>query len=403
MTGGADPQGGHSSPMGAGGAGGAGGLGGAQVPAGLPGVKGAESAQKRAIGLINRRDYRGCLALLKDQPPEVFMATHVVEDVLLKILKVIHLRHKTNREFAAEVDPHEQCIMGLMRSVLHAKSLDVEINRSLDKYHSLVDYVSRARHGHEPMLEDPEFWPWLDGNYPNVSEFLRADSCFIGKTNSLVQMLSVKFKSRTAPHARAYMGAVDGLCRQVTEICAGRACGYAKKASESWISARTEMAVLVALSGNFRILRIDPGIPCSGNLADISFEHEGVEHYVEVYSHSDYEMVAAETRVGIRQRCEWKTRFQKAQIKSLKKAKVPTVYVMNLNDFQAQPGATQTRAFCEAACKMMPKDSDIVVILHGVEVASLRGGRVVEPSGLAKRLGKAIWGALPENVSRLGL
>ncbi|MDD9809076.1 MAG: hypothetical protein OXU25_04470, partial [Thaumarchaeota archaeon] len=333
-------------------------------------VRGLRADEDRAKLLLNRSDYPGYLDLLEGQPHGILAGTCMVEYLILRMLSHMRLLHQPDREFATEMEPHEQRIMDLMDSALRAKSLDVEINRSLGKYHSLVDYASRACRGHESMLEDPEFMPWLDGNYPHVSELLRADANRISKANTLVQMLSVQFKSRTAPHVMTYLGAVDGLCRQAMKICADRACDYAKKASESWISAKMEMAVLVAINRHFKIMRIEPKIPCTNRHVDASFEHDGAEHYVEVYSHTGFDLAAPQTKMDIDPEKEWGARFGKAQIRHLRKAGVPTVYVMNLDDFQAQPGETQTRAFCEAACSMMPKDSDIVVILHGVEVAS---------------------------------
>lgn len=367
--------------------------------AGGPQSTGLQATKDGAERLLDRQNYSGCLSLLEAQPREVLEGTCMVEYIVLRLLSRVRLFHQADRELAAALEPHEPRIMGLMGRALRAKSLDVEINRSLGKYHSLVDWASRACRGHESMLDDPGFWPWLDGNYPHVAGFLRSEKDLVTKTNSLVQMLSVKFKSRVAPHSRAYMGAVDGLCRQVMDICAGRACTYAKKASDSWLSAKTEMTVLVAISRNFRIMRIDPEIPRSGNLADVSFEHDGIERYVEVYSHAGHDLAAPQTKRGINPRAEWKARFHKAQIRSLREAGVPAVYVMNLNDFQAQPGETRSPEFCVEATRHMPPDSDIVVILHGIEAASLRGGRAAGQSALAARLKDAIWEAMPENVA----
>jgi len=353
-----------------------------------------------AENMINRRDFSGCLKLLEAQARKVLAGTAMIEDKLLSMLALIRLLHKTDREFAAEISPHEPRIMVIMESVLRAKSLDVEINRSLGKYRSLVDYVSRSRLGHESMLDDPGFWPWLDGAYPNVSRFLRTDGAKIRKTNDFINLLGIKFKSRGKPASGAYMGALDGLCRQVLEICAERACDYPKKAADGFAAARTEMVTLVAINGSFGIGHIDPAIPGSGNLADMTFEHGGIEHYVEVYSYADYDMAGTEIREDILPEAEWEARFKKVQIKSLREAGVHTVYVMNLNDFQAQWGETGSREFREAASRMMPKNSDIVVILHGsIEVASLRDGRVTEePSALVVRLADAIRKAMPENA-----
>lgn len=350
-----------------------------------------------ASHLANLQEYSSCLAFLESLPWEILSGTMVSERALLEILDVIRLLHRHDRRVDAEIEPLEPRMLALMRLALRAKSLDVPFIALPSKFHSLRSYASRAMLGHESMLGDPGFWPWLDKDCPNVSRFLRTDESQIKKTNDLVGVLSIHFRSRT-PQSRAYMGAVDGLCRQVMEICAGRACDYARKAANSFAAASMEMAALVAISRHFKIGRIDPEIPHSGSLADMTFDHGGKEHYVEVYSHADYDMAGTEIRDGIVPEEEWKARFKKTQIKSLKGAGVPFVYVMRLDNPQALPGETRSRAFCDEARRTMPADSDIVVILRGVEVASLRGGRVVEPSGLARRLGRAIWEAMPENA-----
>jgi len=364
-----------------------------------PWGKGAAGVKGMASHLLNRREYSRYLELLEGQPLEVFGDTHTIEDLLLNMLKDIRLRRRSDREFSAEIEMHEPRILGLMKSVLWAKSLDVSINRSLGPYWSLVDYVSRVRLGEESMLDDPEFWPWLDSNYANTSRFLRTDGRRVRKTNDLVQVLSTHFRARKDPRSKAYMRAVDGICREATVICSGHACDYAKKADESWSSAAMEMTVLVALNRNFRIARIDPSIPGSGRRADVSFVHEGAEHYVEVYSRKSYALAAPQIKMDIDPKEEWDMRFGKAQIRDLRAAGVPTVYVMRLDDFQALPGETKSQAFCDAARKTMPRESEIVVVLRGIEAASLRDGQVVGPSDLAVRLGAEIWAAMPETVA----
>lgn len=359
-----------------------------------------------ASHLTNLQEYPSCLAFLEAQPREVLAQTHVIEWALLEILDVIHLLHHHDYRVEAEIGALEPRMMALIKSALCAKSLDVPFVARPSRYLSLRSYASRAILGREPMLDDPGFWPWLDRNYPNVSRLLRTDEAQIKKTSDLVAVLSIMFKSRTAPASIAYMAAVDALCRRVMEICAGRACDYARKAATSFAAAEMEMVVLVAIDGSFGTTRIDPKIPGSGSLADLAFEHEGAEHYVEVYSHADYDMAGTETREDIMPGDEWKARFKKTQIEGLREAGVPSVYVMRLADPQATPAETRSREFRDEARRTMPADSDIVVVLNGeVEAASLRGGRIVETSGLAKRLGRAIWGAMPENspgVAALG-
>jgi len=352
--------------------------------------------REMASRLLGGREYSHYLELLEGQPFEAFGGTHMIEDLLLDMLKDIRLRRRSDREFRAEMEQHGPRILRLIKSVIWAKSLDVSFNRSLGQYWSLVDYVSRVRLGEESMLANPGFWPWLDGNYAGISRFLRTDGRRVRKTNDLVQVLSIHFRARGDPRSEAYMGAVDVLCGEVMEICPGNAHVYAKKADESWSSAEMEMVVLVALNRNFGIARIDPGIPGSSRRADVSFVHKGAEHYVEVYSRKSHAQAAPQIKTDIDPKEEWDARFGKTQISDLRAAGVPAVYVMRLDDFQAQPGATKSRAFCDAASKAMPKDSEIIVILHGVEAVSLRGGQVVGPSGLAARLGEAIWGAMPE-------
>lgn len=357
-----------------------------------------ESLRRNAAWLIDRLEYQSLLELLESQPREVFADTHVMEDLLLEVLKGIRLRHQRDREFDEAIGPYEGRMLELMKTALQERSLDVQVNDSLDKYHSLVDYVSRVRLGHESKLKDPEFWPWL-GGYPHIAGLLRTDEELVTGANSLVQMLSIQFKSREKPHVGAYMKAVDDLCRQAMDICAGHACAYAKKANESWDSAKMEMVALVAIEKSFGVKRIDPEIPGSEKLADMSFELDGAEHYVEVYSRAGYDLATSLTKTRIEPEKEWGRRFGKKQIRRLRDADVPTVYVMRLDDFQAQPGETKTKEFCEMACEMMPRNSDIVVILQGVEPASLRGGRVVEPSELAVSLGDAVWEAMPDNAA----
>lgn len=351
--------------------------------------------------LLNRKRYSEYMELLEGQPRDVLANTTMAEYLVLKLVKDMRLRHRSDREFESEIRPYEPRILGIMRSVLEAKSLDAEIDSSKSKYHSLMDYVSRVSRGHKSMLDHCEFWPWLDGDYGHVARLLRADGGGVSKTNSLAQALSMMFKCRETPRVKAHMGAIDHLCRRAMEICASGAHAYAKKSGESWDSARMEMAALVAVGRHFKIGCIDPEIPGSKKQADISFVHNGVEHYVEVYSHAGYYSAVPQIKLDISSEEEWAMRFGKSQIEALREAGVPTVYVMNLDDFQARPGETGSPEFREAAARLMPPDSDIVVILHGAEAASLRGGRVVEPSDVAVRLRGAIWEAMPENAPGL--
>lgn len=362
-------------------------------------AEGRAETEAKANYLLDRQMYSEYLELLEGQPRDVFANTVLVEKLLLEMLKRIRLLHRADREFDAKIAPHEQRVLDLMETALQKKSLSVPIDRSLSKYHSLMDYVSRVYLGQESMFDDPKFWAWLDDAYPNVSKFLHTDDSRIKKTNSFVQILSIQFKSRDAQHVKAYMSAIDGLCRQTMEICADRACDYARKADDNYFAAKMEMVVLVAINRNFGSVHTDPKIPGSDRLADMSFKHDGAEHYVEVYAHASHTMAVPEIKEDIVPEKEWAMRFGKAQIKSLREAGVRAVYVMKLDDFQAMQGETKSRAFSEAACKAMPENSDIVVIIHGVEVASLRGGQIVEPSDLAVRLGKAIWDSMPETVA----
>jgi len=349
--------------------------------------------------LICQQDYSDCLALLEVQPREILDSTCLVEDVSLLLLKEIRLRCRHNSELDKEIGSLEPRMMGLIMSAIRAKSLDVPFDGSMGKYWSLVDYASRARERDEVMLDDPGFWPWLAGGYPNISEFLLSDLSLVTRSNVLIHVLSRHFRSREWPHSAAYMTAVDCLCREVLAICGRRARDYAKKAAASWISAKTEMTVLSAIGRHFRIMRIDPRISGGKKRADMSFEHGGAEHYVEVYSHSGHYSAVPQTKMDIDPAKEWTSRFAKSQIRGLRDARVPSVYVMNLDGFQAMRGETGSREFLEEACETMPGDSDIVVILHGeVEAASLRRGHIVRPSDLALCLKDAIRGAMPENV-----
>jgi len=230
---------------------------------------------------------------------------------------------------------------------------------------------------------------------------LRADAGSASKTGGLARMLSAQFRLRDRPHVRAYMGAVDGLCRQAEGACAGRLRHHAKMARGSWTAARTEMATLVAIGRHFGTVRTGPEIPGSSGRADMGFAHGGKEIYVGVCSHVWHYAVAALPKAGITTE-EGVEIFGRAGAGNLREAGVPTVCVIGLDGLQAGAGVTRTREFCEAARKVMPGDSDIVVVLHGVEAASLRGGHVVKPSGIATALRRAILEALPESVARLG-
>lgn len=366
--------------------------------AGAPWGGNPEATRAIADGLTDLQEYSDCLAILEAQSREALAGTCVTEGAILNLLKLVRLLHKSDRDFGSCIEPHAPRIMALMSSVVRAKSLDVPFVGSMERYHNLVDYVSRVWQRDEVMLDDPGFWPWLDHSYPCVSRLLRADMDCIKRTSSLVQALSRKFRSRKYPHSSAYMRAVDGICSEAMATCPDKACDYAKKASESWESTEMELATLAAVGRHFRVGRIDPKIPGSESRADMTFEREGREWYAEVYSHADYGMVGTEIFEDIVPGEEWSRRFRKAQIKSLREAGVPTVYVMRLDNPKALPGATRSREFLAEARRKMPGDSDIVVILRGVEVASLRGGRAVEPSALAERLGRAIWEAMPENA-----
>lgn len=374
------------------------GVGSLRVDAGVSWGANPIAVRAMAKHLIVRQEYSDCLALLEALPHDALAGTCLVEDLALMLLREISFRNSRHGNIDRVIAPLEPRLMALTRSAIRAKSLDVPFDGFMGRYLSLLDYASRARERDEVMIDDPGFWPWLACSHPNISRFLLSDYRCATRSSSLIQMLSRHFRARRMPHSVAYMRAVDGLCREVMGICAGSARKYAKEAGNSCLSAMTEMAVLAAISRQFGTVRIEPGIPGGGKLADMGFEHAGKEHYVEVYSHAGYHSAVSQTKPDISPEEEWAARFSKDQIAALREAGVPTVYVMHLDDFQAQPGETGSPEFREAAARLMPPDSDIVVILHGIEAVSLRGGRVVEPSDVAVRLKNAIWEAMPENA-----
>ena len=155
-------------------------------------------------------------------------------------------------------------------------------------------------------------------------------------------MLSAQFRLRGRPHVRAYMGAVDGLCRQAEGACAGRLRHHAKMARGSWTAARTEMATLVAIGRHFGTVRTGSEIPGSSGRADMGFAHGGKEIYVGVCSHVRYYAVAALPKAGITTE-EGVEIFWRAGARDLREAGVPTVCVIGLDGLQAGAGVTRTR------------------------------------------------------------
>ena len=349
--------------------------------------------KKRARALLDRQMYDDFLTLLEAQDEETRCEPEFIKKFILPLIKDIHDRNKTGQAFDKVIEPYKERIINMIHTIATAKSLDVPIDTSHSTYNMLWDYASRVSKGHRVMLHDPAFMPWIAENYPNVHQFLMPEKEYVNDKNTFIQMLSVQFNSRQMPHVQQYMRAIDNLCRKTAEACANNVSGYVYKLHTSFYSTKIEMMVLVALNKNFEIKAIDPIISPSKKHADVSFMDGNVKYYVEVYSYKNHDSDASEVKEDIIPKDEWRNLFRKRQLSQLKQANVPTVYIMNLSDFQFMIGEAKNSDFQEYAHRHMPENSEVAVILHGVTVFSIRGGKITPEKS---RLGRMLESSLTE-------
>ena len=349
--------------------------------------------KKRARALLDRQMYDDCMSLLEEQGKETRCAPEFIKKFIFPLIKDIHSRNRSDQEFDRAIEPYKERIINMIHSIAAAKSLDVPIDTSYSTYHSLWDYASRVSKGQQVMLHDPDFMPWIAENYPNVYQFLMPEKEYVNDKNTFIQMLSVQFNSRQMPHVQQYMRAIDNLCRKTAEACANNVSGYVYKLHTSFYSTKIEMMVLVALNKNFEIKAIDPIISPSKKHADVSFMDGNVKYYVEVYSYKNHDSDAPEVKEDIIPKDEWRNLFRKRQLSQLKQANVPTVYIMNLSDFQFMIGEAKNFDFQEYARRHMPENSEVAVILHGVTVFSIRDGKIAPEKS---RLGRMLESSLTE-------
>lgn len=358
--------------------------------------KGALAMALKVQAGLGRMDYGALLGALDPADRKIADGTDLIEQSILAMLHDIRLENPGKKEFKAAIEPYRERIEGIAATLARDRSLDIEIDKSLQHtYDRLVDYVSNIALRRQVLTVNPQFWRWLEERYPGIDRFLKLDEGHrMVKSNSLVKMLSVQFKHRG--RGEDYMAHVNSICQRIVDLCSGKDAGkYACKASASYESAIAEMKAFLALRGEFGGVEIEKPIPQSGRNADLAFALGGETHFVEVYASRGFTAVGKLSKFGVDFREEWARLLRKNQVRDLAGANERTVFVLDVGRDYLPRLETRTPKFRGHVCAAMPETSEVIIIRGGgdVEAISVRGGQVVETTGLGKRLQAAVEGS----------
>lgn len=355
--------------------------------------QGALGAAMRVQEGLESRDYGALLDALDPGDAKIVHETDLIEQSILAILRDVRFYNNTKEGFKTAMAPYRKRIEEIAGAVARARSLDVVIDRTMPNLHDqLVDYVSRIALNRPIMTDNPKFWQWIETSYSGIDQLLkRHEKRRMDKTNSFVQMLSVQFKHRE--RSGDHMDQINSVCEKILGMCDNNTIEkYAEKMSESYGSAITEMKLHIILKGEFPGVKAEVGIPGSRKNSDLGFNYGNDFYFVEVYTSRTFTFVGPQSRYHVDFQAEWTRLLGKRQVQDLKKANERTVLVMNVGHNRLDAMETQTPKFREQVSAAMPETSEVVIIRgkDDIEVISVRGGKVVETTGLGRTLGSAI-------------
>jgi len=354
---------------------------------------------------LDNKDYGMLLDALDCGDSRMVNETDLIEQSLLAMLYEMKLDNPQRTKFSAAMKPHGKKFVTVTASLARARSLDIDIDSAdLPKMHDhLVDYVLRIRLSHEVMADSREFWTWLEGSYPAICHFLKVNERLrTSKANTFVHMLSVQFVNRKT--GVDHMAYVNSVCQRALELCSPTSLReYARKMCDSYGTAMAEMKMLAVLDREFQRVKVEPRIPQSSKVADLSLEFGGEVYFVEISTATTLTFIGSLSKSHIDPKDEWAHLLGKEQVADLKKADVPSILVLGVGHKCVDRKETHASEFRETVCRMMPSRSELVIVHdhNDVEAMSVRDGHIVETPDLGLTLEPAIarggeWVPLPQ-------
>lgn len=338
---------------------------------------------------LAKQDYDSLLDALDASNATLVHETDLIEQSILAMLYDLKLENVRDRDFRDALGTNRERIEKIAGDIAKAKSLDILIDRALSNTHDqLVDYASRVRLGREIMTDNPQFWEWL-GAYSGIDGLLRRDEeRRLSKTNSFVKMLSVLFQG---DRDKDRMSHVNSTCQGIMDKCKDDdILDYARKLSEAYDTTLTEMQLFVIMEKEFGDIQVEVRIPHSCKNSDLAIRVDGILYFVEAYTSRDFTFGHVSTyQADLKD--EWARLLRKSQVKDLALANERTIFVLNVRNDYLSAMETCRPDFWAHVCAAMPKTSEVVIIRRrDIEVTSVRGGQIVETTGLGRRLASAI-------------
>jgi len=346
---------------------------------------GARAVESAARGLVLEGDHAGALDLLDGLGADALRDTSVAESLALHILADMWGRYSGEGRLGEKIAALGDRLEMAIAVAVHAKSLNVPRNELHTEYDSLVDYAARAYLRHEVMLDDHEFWPWINSRYPNAARFLPDD---VPDTNALAQEISVHFARRDSPQSREAMRVMDRICRQAMATCPELEGHYARRLSLFYHMAMAEMRALAAFGENCIACMGSPDQE-GGTFPCMRCDLDGTEHLVVVYAHND-PMESVPTPWGYDAPDAWPYGGGKAAPLDLAGGQSPVVMLLDATDSR-RVGRKARERILSRLRGALPGIAELAVISSGsVHTVSVRGDSVSPKSGAAR----AIEGAL---------
>lgn len=281
------------------------------------------------------------------------------------------------------------------------KSKNIEIDLNIPQYDILNEILERLyliRACRSSMIDTPKFWAWVE-QFPNINKFLNPNiNKFLNpkkiddkKTNSKKTMNRFYLHLHNCYEKNMttnYVNDIEKILKIILEKYSDDEIEYISNSFKTdWGSLHTELIVFTTLVKEFPDIKVGSNIPNSSKCVDFSFDFEGVNYLVEVYTAND--SLKDQSSVSINDEIEWYI-TSKRQLKPLKEQDCPTIYIAKV-PMGAFAGFDLTRdKYQTAICAAMPNTSELVIMQHNdkiVSVYSIRNGRMsIENTDLGKNL-----------------
>lgn len=338
----------------------------------------ARKTEARACALVLDGDYGGALDLVEGLDGRALGETSASESVCLRILADMWGRHGGNGGLEGVVGRHEERLGAAISLAAHAKRLNVPRNELRTAYDSLVDHAARVYLRQEVMLDNHEFWPWINTRYPSAARLLSATDVL--DTNAFAQAASVHFAGRESPHAREAMRVMDRICRRVLEQLPELEPEYSRRLSSGYHGTMAEMRAIAALGGD-REAVTGTWSPGSDMMANVC----GEKLAVRVLAHND-PLDTAPLRWA---RPRGPRRWNGLTMEASGITGMPAVVVLDAGE--AWPaGSSMAEWLPRRFWEDLPASTELVVLVGGsVRTATVRDGKIVQSSEIARALERA--------------